>query len=277
LLGRISEPDVELLVSGRAPRDGDHDLAELAAFVSTLRAAVPAEPDPEVEATLVRRVAREAGSTADAVARADTAPLPAARSPRWRPRLMLAAKVAVAAILVPAAMAALAFAGVRLPEPAREAFDRVGVELPNQSEDESGATGESDRGDDAERGSSSGDKGDGADAPSASGGGATTTPEHDGGNGGGSSGAGAGGPGGGNDGGTDASQGTGPESLPPGQGGVPPGQGGVPPGLGEEPPGHGGPIPGQGGGPQRIEPQAGGPPGGIPPGQAKPPKPDKPK
>jgi RNA polymerase sigma factor (sigma-70 family) len=51
----------------------------------------------------------------------------------------------------------------------------------------------------------------------------------------------------GNDISSDASSGSnggGPASAPPGQGGTPPGQGGVPPGLGAPPPGHGGPSPG---------------------------------
>ncbi len=39
------------------------------------------------------------------------------------------------AVLVPAALAGLAFAGVKLPGPVNDAFSTVGVDLPNQAGD----------------------------------------------------------------------------------------------------------------------------------------------
>jgi len=48
----------------------------------------------------------------------------------------LVARVGIAAALLPLLIAGLAFAGVTVPDPARSAFDSVGVELPNQPADE---------------------------------------------------------------------------------------------------------------------------------------------
>jgi hypothetical protein len=54
------------------------------------------------------------------------------RAPRRR-RLALAARIAFAVALLPLLSAGLAVAGVTLPGPAQSAFERVGIELPNQA------------------------------------------------------------------------------------------------------------------------------------------------
>jgi hypothetical protein len=48
----------------------------------------------------------------------------------------LVARVAVAVASLPLVFAGLAFAGVNLPAPAQDAFDRLGIELPNQTTDD---------------------------------------------------------------------------------------------------------------------------------------------
>jgi hypothetical protein len=58
-----------------------------------------------------------------------------------RSRLATIAKAATAVAAIPLLLASLAFAGVTLPEGAQDAFDRVGIELPNQPSDQSAAAG----------------------------------------------------------------------------------------------------------------------------------------
>lgn len=101
---------------------------EVALFESALRAAVPTRPDPRIEGDLVRRLA--------AVAR--TAMMQAEMRPRpHRSRRVLVARIGIAVAAIPLACAGLAFAGVNLPQPARDAFDSVGIELPNQPSEQS--------------------------------------------------------------------------------------------------------------------------------------------
>ncbi|HZA57899.1 MAG TPA: hypothetical protein VE523_01785, partial [Solirubrobacterales bacterium] len=73
---------------------------------------------------------------------AGTAPASATLG-RPRHRLALVARIAVAVALLPLLTAGLAVAGVRLPDAAADAFDSVGVDLPNQaaSEDSNGTGG----------------------------------------------------------------------------------------------------------------------------------------
>ncbi len=262
-LGQIRDADAELLLADRAPasfRGGDHE--EIASFLSAARVAVPAQPDPSAEASLVRRLA-ETARLASESGITDTAPMPAVRIEAWRPRLALAARIAVAAILVPIAMAGLAFAGVRLPAPVRALLDDVGIDLPNQSdgddsvasEDQAGGNegaasrqGADETGSKTDRGSGSGE----AAKHGRDGRGRSHRHRNRGGDGHGSAG------------------------VPPGHGGTPPGQGGTPPGLaapppgqGGTPPGQGGAIPGSGSGGQSSESSAEGVPADAPPGQAK--------
>jgi hypothetical protein len=264
-LGRVRDEDAERLLAGYAPHGGSAQLDEVASFIDALRGAVPARPDPRDESFMVRQLAATARSASEA-ATVETVPMAAVRRARRRPRMALLAKVAVPVALVPAALAGLAFAGVRLPEPARDALDIVGVELPNQS-DEDSATSIDDNGGGEGAASRSGRGESGGDAASS---GDSEPATH--GRQGGREDQGRG------EGSVDSQGGgDGPTGVPPGQGGTPPGQGGTPPGQaapppgqGGTPPGQGGAIPGSGSGGQSAEPHGGGAPDGDPAGQATP-------
>lgn len=133
---RLSREQQERLLAGAPFADGG-ELDRMAAFVRALPALVREQPDDVLTAALLPRLAAAARSSAVEAEQAPTV----ARRPA-RSRRMLVARIAVAVALLPALMAGLAFAGVTLPEPARDAFDRVGVDLPNQSavdEDEDAA------------------------------------------------------------------------------------------------------------------------------------------
>jgi hypothetical protein len=271
---RIGSGDAERLLSNPALNgDGPAEPYEVGAFVHALPAAVATRPDPDLAAAIVSRAAM-AARAASLEAHAVTTPMkmPHTAWP-WRRRVAVAA---LAIALLPVAMAGLALAGVTLPEPAREAFDRVGIDLPNQPEADArspagtDATGDEDEASTArnERGAKSG-----GDASGASRGQARQP-----GDGGDASEHGRG-----------HSWSGGPESTPPGHGATPPGQGGVPPGQGAPPPGHEATPPDQESVPpdqesvppdqesvppdrKPITPGHGGVPpghGGVPPGQAK--------
>jgi hypothetical protein len=111
------------------------EMNEVALFESALRAAVPMRPDPRIQADFVRRLA--------GVARAATVEAETRRARRGfaarrhRSRRALAARIGLAVAAIPLAFAGLAFAGVNLPQPARDAFDSVGIELPNQPSEQS--------------------------------------------------------------------------------------------------------------------------------------------
>jgi hypothetical protein len=123
--------------------DGAHpnEMNEVALFRDALRAAVPAQPDRELAASIVPRLAATArSSTIEAEARTSR-PTERLRSagPRWR-RPVVAVAIAIA--LIPVLLAGLAVAGVTVPRPARDAFDSVGISLPNQpSHHHAGAEG----------------------------------------------------------------------------------------------------------------------------------------
>jgi hypothetical protein len=101
---------------------------DVALFETAMRAAVRVEPDPGLAARLVPRLAETARA---ATIEAET------RASRRRPhsRLGLFARVGTAVAAIPLLLAGLAFAGVTVPGPARDAFDSVGIELPNQPSD----------------------------------------------------------------------------------------------------------------------------------------------
>jgi hypothetical protein len=109
----------------------DYEMNEVALFESALRVAVPTRPDPRIGRELVPRlaqIARTATIEAETQAsRRGTAPRQGARS-----RRALVARVAIAVGLIPLVFAALAVAGVTVPGTARDAFDSVGITLPNQ-------------------------------------------------------------------------------------------------------------------------------------------------
>ena len=118
--GRIRDVDAERVLTGQRSDGSRPDLEELASFVSLVKTTVPTRPDPASERALIVRLA-ETARLAGEGAGADTTPMRSVRGTGWRPRLALAAKVAAAVALLPAATAGLALAGVTLPEPAREA------------------------------------------------------------------------------------------------------------------------------------------------------------
>jgi hypothetical protein len=101
---------------------------ELAAFAQSLRATLVSSPPPGDRAAMAIRLAEEAR-----IARAEH-PTATVRVARPRRTLRLAAEAAVAVALVPLAGAGLAVAGVNLPGPAQSAFEKVGIELPNQAD-----------------------------------------------------------------------------------------------------------------------------------------------
>jgi hypothetical protein len=106
--------------------------ADLAAFASALRATFVDAPDPARSATLVTELAETARASAVA---AETAPRASSAVRRPRRRWALAAQMATAVAAIPLLFAGLAFAGVKLPG-IDSAFEKVGIELPNQEADD---------------------------------------------------------------------------------------------------------------------------------------------
>ena len=159
----LTDRDVDRLLQGRAPEAGD--FAELAEFTSSLRLALTGPPAP-ADASFVTQLADAARSgiagTADDVATAVMEPIRsrASRRPLVPRRFAALARATAVVALVPLLFAGLAVAGVTLPEPARNVFEAVGVELPNQpADDEQGsAAGEGARGVEGGQGTSPGDK-----------------------------------------------------------------------------------------------------------------------
>lgn len=130
---------------------------ELAAFTQAVRSTLVESREPAASSTLVAKLAataRAASATADA---------PSAPRPRRERARMRLASAGIALALVPALMASLAVAGVKLPGPAGDAFESVGVELPNQGP--SSDPGGRDPGDDAQRPAAGGAVDEGAEKP----------------------------------------------------------------------------------------------------------------
>ena len=113
-------------MSGNGAYEGE--MNEVVLFENALRAAVPTRPDPAIGTALVPRLAEVArAATLDEethATRRSTAPP--------RSRFALVARVGIAVALIPLVLAGLAFAGVTVPGPARDAFKAVGISLPNQ-------------------------------------------------------------------------------------------------------------------------------------------------
>ncbi|HYU60046.1 MAG TPA: hypothetical protein VEK39_04750 [Solirubrobacterales bacterium] len=252
---RIRAEEAERVLSGVDPTTGEApELRELASFVAILTEALPQQPDPAVEPAVVARLAEVARSASLEAASQPTGAMTRVRRAAWRRRLVVFARVAFAVALVPAMLAGLAFAGITLPEPAQDAFERLGLELPNQSAVDDGQPGPGElRG----QGSNAAHKGEVAedeDEDAGAGNATAAAARHHG--------RKHGPRGHGHHGHNGKPQGNGPSAAtPPGQGGTPPGPGGVPPGGGSDgstgpPPSAGPPVtpPGQ---------------GGVPPGQAK--------
>jgi hypothetical protein len=111
------------------------EMNDVALFTDALRAAVPAQPRRDLTATLVPRLAATA-RTSTIEAEAGTSRRSQGLPPgRPRSRRGLVARVAIAVALIPLLLAGLAVAGVTVPSPARSAFDRIGIHLPNQPKD----------------------------------------------------------------------------------------------------------------------------------------------
>jgi hypothetical protein len=226
---RITDAGAERLLapqSSGGPGSGSGDPGDeaLRSFVATLRAGLPAQPPADGETILITRLADNARRASLAAAAEATAPIEPVRPSRgWRPRLVLFGRVALAAALAPALLAALAFAGVELPEPAQDAFERVGIELPNQAGGDGATPQRGKAGDDEDEDAGQQEDGPG-EADQAVGPGGANGPQgkHKG------------------EQKKGGSQGGGPSGgVPPGHGGTAPGEGGVPPGNGGVPPGGG--------------------------------------
>jgi hypothetical protein len=115
---------------------GEEMSTDVKAFMDSARVALTEPLDPRLESDLVRLVATEART---ASAAAPTREIPARR----RGRVALPARIAVAAGSLVLAMVGLAVAGVNLPNPVSSAFEKAGVNLPNQSGEDSGAAPDS--------------------------------------------------------------------------------------------------------------------------------------
>jgi hypothetical protein len=112
-----------------------NEMKESLVFMNALRAAVPVQPDPRLEASLVPRLAATARASTLEVETAEMrrGAAPSARAARRpRSRLALLARVGIAVALIPLVLAGLAVAGVTVPSPARSAFESIGIDLPNQ-------------------------------------------------------------------------------------------------------------------------------------------------
>jgi len=116
----------------------EEEMNEVALFKNALRAAVPTQPDPVLGLDLVPRLAQVArGATIEAETRATRRPVAiGAGRPRAGSRLALVARAGIAVAMIPLVLAGLAFAGVTVPAPARDAFDSLGITLPNQPSEE---------------------------------------------------------------------------------------------------------------------------------------------
>ena len=135
--------------NGAYPEEMDFSHPEIASFTRALKATLVREPDPAASEQLVTHLAEEARVSAVIAAqrkqRRPTAPARTTRS--WSPRRVAAVALAVA--MLPLLTAGLAVAGVRLPAVAENAFQAVGVDLPNQggsgtSDEPTGADKDSD-------------------------------------------------------------------------------------------------------------------------------------
>src|SRR5215213_11475894 len=104
-----------------------NEMNQVALFENALRAAVPAQPDPLPRLAQFARTA-----TIEAETRASRRGSALRTGRAARSRRALVTRVAIAVGLIPLVLAGLAFAGVTVPGPARDAFDSVGITLPNQ-------------------------------------------------------------------------------------------------------------------------------------------------
>ena len=115
-----------------------HTDTEVAGFLADVRATYLSEPDEATASRHLGGIAREAELV-----------LPRRRPDGWRRIMNLsirpALKLAAATLAAVLGTAGLAVAGVNLPDPAKDAFQRVGITLPNQAG--GGQSGEQSRSD----------------------------------------------------------------------------------------------------------------------------------
>jgi hypothetical protein len=111
------------------------DERELKTFALAVQASLVAVPDQAIARNLIPELA-----TAAAVGHRDNVVAAPARAPRRR-RFRMVARIAGAMALLPALFAGLAVAGVAVPQVAQDAFEAVGVDLPNQDSDTATGTG----------------------------------------------------------------------------------------------------------------------------------------
>jgi hypothetical protein len=143
---RLSDEDVERLFRG-VPPDDDEDLRDLAFFLTDAAESLSAPPSSEVETGHLAQLTEVIGSGPTPERRSTTVPVaPPAdrRSPILRRSVRWVASVAAATASLVLMTGALALAGVDLPGTAAEtAFQKVlGVELPNQAEQQAAAVPE---------------------------------------------------------------------------------------------------------------------------------------
>lgn len=124
----ISDREADLLLSGRSVTDANG----LAEFLDGVRALGAQAPD---EALRTRQLAAIAQEIRLAAERRPAVAAPRTRRPRGplMTSARIVARIGVATLALSLGMASLAVAGVDLPDTADDAFDRVGVSLPNQS------------------------------------------------------------------------------------------------------------------------------------------------
>jgi hypothetical protein len=146
-LGRLSDRELEQLAAGRTPSEDDA-LEELAGHLRSVRAACVQAPDEVTQALHLAEITQTAQLLAEsrepmaAAAGKAIGPAVQASGPsKWRRRMEVARSITLKLTAgVAAAMLStvgLAYAGVDLPgQAAEQAFDAVGVELPNQAEGE---------------------------------------------------------------------------------------------------------------------------------------------
>lgn len=149
--------------NGANPPEMDFSEPQIANFTRAVRATLVTEPSPAVTEQMVRRLADEARASATVAAeRTQRRPASAVQPARRGGRRRLAL-VALAVAGLPLLTAGLAVAGVKLPDAAQNAFEAVGIDLPNQSASDGAGSGDS--ADDADQGS--GNDGAPGDSPAA--------------------------------------------------------------------------------------------------------------
>jgi hypothetical protein len=127
---QITDRDLERLLAG-TPAPGDEREDQLASFIGDVKESYLEAPESSVEAQHLAAIVDAAGTLALSKETAQgERPGPAKRRKTMlRNRFALTAAGALA--IVPLS-AGLAVAGVTLPAPAQTAFDKLGLELPNQ-------------------------------------------------------------------------------------------------------------------------------------------------